>query len=131
MNSIIFCLSEANLDTTTPTDYEKLQISLITRYTLIRSDHTSSTKRGGVCIYYRSSLPLRVINIGYLHECLSFELQIRDKVCNSVALYISSSQFQNDFETFTENFEMTLEILGQFFFIMTAHGHFNAKPTNW
>ena len=115
MNSIIFCLSEANLDTTTPTDYEKLQISLITRYTLIRSDHTSSTKRGGVCIYYRSSLPLRVINIGYLHECLSFELQIRDKVCNSVALYISSSQFQNDFETFTENFEMTLEILGHFF----------------
>ena len=131
MNSLIICLSEANLDTTTPTDYEKLQISLITRYTLIRSDHTSSTKRGGVCIYYRSSLPLRVINIGYLHECLSFELQIRDKVCNSVALYISSSQFQNDFETFTENFEMTLEILGHFFFMMTAIGHFNAKSTNW
>ena len=38
----------------------KLQIP---GYTLIRSDPPSNTKHGEVCIYYRSSLPLKVINI--------------------------------------------------------------------
>ena len=84
----IICLSETYLDSTTPTDDDKLQIP---GYTLIRSDHPSNTERGGVCMYYKSSLPLRVINIGYLHELLSFELQIGDKICNFVALYRSPS----------------------------------------
>ena len=82
----ISCLSETYLDSTTPNDDDKLQIP---GYTLIRSGHPSNTKLGGVCIYHKSSLPLRVINIGYLHECLSFELQIGDKMCNFVALYRS------------------------------------------
>ena len=47
---------------------------------LIRSDHPSNTKRGGVCVYYRSSLLLRVVNIGHLNECLSFELQLAMKL---------------------------------------------------
>ena len=38
----------------------KLQIP---GYTLIRSDPPSNIKHGEVCIYYRSSLPLKVINI--------------------------------------------------------------------
>ena len=80
---------------------------------MICSDHPSNIKRGGVCIYYKSSLPLRVTNIGYLHECLSFELQIGDKICNFLALYRSPSQSQDDFETFADNFEMTLELLAQ------------------
>ena len=106
----IICLSETYLDSTTPNDDGKLQIP---GYTLICSDHPSNIKRGGVCIYYNSSLPLRVINIGYLHECLSFELQIGDKICNFLALYRSPSQSQDDFETFADNFEMTLELLAQ------------------
>ena len=48
-----------------------------------------NTKRGGVCIFYRRSLLLRAINIGYLHKFLSFELQIGDTVCNFLALYRS------------------------------------------
>ena len=94
-------------------------------------DHPSNIKRSGVCIYYRSSLPLRVINIGYLHECLSFEVQIGDKICNFVALYRSPSQSQDNFETFADNFEMTLEILAQKnTFLITAIGDLNAKSTN-
>ena len=53
-------------------------------YLLIRCDHPSNARRGGVCIYYRSYLPLRVINIVYLHECLSFELLLGDKIFNFV-----------------------------------------------
>ena len=93
----IICLPETYLDSTIPNDDDKLKIP---GYTLIRSDHTSNSKRVGVCIYYKSYLPLRVINVGYLHECLSFELQIGDKICNFVALYRSQGQSQDDFETF-------------------------------
>ena len=92
------------------TNDDKLQISV---YTLIRCDHPSNTKHCGVCIYYRSYLPLKVINIGYLQECPGFELYIGDKICNFVALYRSLSQYQGDFETFADNLEMTLEILAQ------------------
>ena len=125
----IICLSETYLDSTTPNDDDKLQIL---GYTFIRSDHPSNAKRDGVCICYKSSLPLRVINIGYLHECLSFELQIGDKICNFLALYRSPSQSQDDFETFADNFEMTLELLAQKNpFLLTAIGDFNAKSSNW
>ena len=95
----IICLSGTYLDSIIPKDHDKLQIRM---YAFIRSDHPSNTKRDGVCIYDQSSLSLRVINIGYLHECLSFELQIGDKICNFVTLYRSSSQSQDDFETFPD-----------------------------
>ena len=105
----IICLSETTLDSIIPNDEDKLQIP---GYTLICSDHPSNTKRGRVCIYHKSSLPLRVKNVGYFHGCLSFELQIGDKIYNFVALYRSPSKSQDDFKTFTDNFEMTLELLG-------------------
>ena len=105
----IVCLSETYLDSTIPNDDDKLPVP---GYTLICSDHPSNTKRGGVCMYYKSPLPLRIINIGYLHEYLSSDVQIGDKICNFVALYRSPSQSQDDFETFADNFEMTLELLG-------------------
>ena len=99
-----------------PNDDDKLQIP---GYTLIRSDLPSNTNRGGICIYHKSYLPLRVINIYYLHECLSFEL---------LALYRSPSQSQDDFETFSDNFEITLELLAQKTpFLITAIGDFHAK----
>ena len=32
-------------------------------YNLFRADHPSNTKRGGVCIYCRNSLPLKILGI--------------------------------------------------------------------
>ena len=69
------CLSETCLDSTIPYDDDKLQIP---GNNFILSDHPSNTKRGIVCIYYKSSLPLRVIDIGYLHvRALSCKLAIK------------------------------------------------------
>ena len=85
----IICLSEAYLDSTVPPDDDNFVIS---RYNLILSDHQSNTKRGGACLYYKNCLPLSVLNISYLKECLNFELKIGDKSCNFVALYMSPSQ---------------------------------------
>ena len=80
-------------------------------------------------MYYRSSLPLRV---SYLHECLSFKLQIGDKICNFAVLYRSPSQSHDDFETFADNSEMTLEMLTQKNpFLITTIGDFHVKSINW
>ena len=69
----IICLSETYLDSTVASDDENLEI---TGYNLVRSDHPAKTKRGGVCLYYKIYLPLRVLDIQYLNECINFELKI-------------------------------------------------------
>ena len=73
-----------------------------------------------------------MVNIGYLDECLSFELQIGNKIWNFVALYRYPSQSQDNSETFANNFEMMLEFLAQRNpLLLTATGDFNAKSSNW
>ena len=104
----IICLSETNLDSNTPIDDDNLEIS---GYTLIRSNYASNTKHGGLCLYYKNNLPLRVINIGHLNECLSLELKIGDKTCNFIVVYRLTSQSQDEREIFSDNFEMTLDIV--------------------
>ena len=69
----IICISETYLDFSTPSDDSNLEIS---GYTLVRSDRPSNNKRGGVCIYYKSFLPLRILNVQYLQESICFELKI-------------------------------------------------------
>ena len=51
----IICLSETYLDSTIRSDNDNLEIP---GYNLVRSDHPSNNKRGGVCIYCKASLPL-------------------------------------------------------------------------
>ena len=63
---------------------------------------------------------------------MSYELQIDDKICNSVALCRSPIQYQDDFETFADNFEMALELLAQKnCFLLTAIDDFNAEFSKW
>ena len=68
-NFDVVCISETYLDSTTALDYENLHIA---GYNLLRADHASNSKRGGVCVYYKSSLALRLIDVHYLQECLIF-----------------------------------------------------------
>ena len=70
----IICLSQTYLDSS---------IVEISGYSLVKSDHPSNNKRGGVCVCYKKFLPFRALDIQYLHEHISFELKIGD----FVALY--------------------------------------------
>ena len=93
----------------------------------MRSDHPLNSKRGGVCIYYKNYLPLRIISVNYLSE-LNFEIMIGNKICNFIALYRSPSQNQVDFQAFIGNLELNLETLAQRNpFLMVVIGDFNAK----
>ena len=64
------------LDCSTPSDDSNLEIS---GYILVHSDHPSNNERGGVCIYYKRFLPLRILNVQYLQESICFELKIGEK----------------------------------------------------
>ena len=75
----IICLSESYLNSEILSSDSNLQIP---GYNFARMDHPSNTKRGGVCLYYKCSLPLKVIDVSYLQECINFEVKIGDKTCN-------------------------------------------------
>ena len=59
----IICLSKIYLNSEIPFDDKNLEVPV---YNLVREDHPSNSKRGGVCVYYKSLLPFRVINVKYL-----------------------------------------------------------------
>ena len=97
----VICLSETYLDSTVAVDDENLEII---DCNLVQSDHSANTKLEGVCLYYKTCLPLRMsLDIQYLNECRNFELKIGDKLRTFVALYRSSSQSQDNVETFIDN----------------------------
>ena len=51
------------------------------------------------------SLPLKLLDIKFLQECINLELIIGDNLCSFIILYRSASQNDDDFETF-----ITLEL---------------------
>ena len=125
----IICFSETYLNSEIPSDNKNLETP---GYNLVREDHPSNSKRAGVCVYYKSSLPFTVINIKYLHESISCELTIRGKCRKFSYLYMSPSQTHDEFETFLKNFELTLDRNHENNSFMTVVlGDFNAKSNNW
>ena len=128
-NFDIICLSETYLNSEISTDDKNLEIP---GYYLLRADHPSNNKRGGVCIFYRTNLPLRVLNISYLSECITFEISIGNKICRFIHLYRSPSQTQDEFQTFKSNLKLNLDALlcgNPFLTVMI--GDFNAKSKDW
>ena len=124
----IICLSEIYLDSSIPSDDENLELP---GYNLVRTDNPTNTNRGGVCIYHHNSLPLKVIDIDVLNECINFEMRIGGKLCSILYLYRSSSQTRDIFETFADNFDSTVDtIFNKNPFLVVALGDFNGKTTN-
>ena len=97
-------------------------------YDLFRGYHPSNTKRRGVCIYYRNSLPIKILKIQYLHEWINFEIRIGGKLWRIVSFYRSPSQSQDDFESFANNFELNIDTAtASNTFLTIVLGDFNAK----
>ena len=93
----IICLSETYLTSTTDINDENLKIP---GYIMYRADHPSDVKRGGVCIYYKTMLPLKVLSTNVLQECINFEVSIGKKKCRFIHLYRTPSQSQDENMTF-------------------------------
>ena len=122
-------MSETYLDSSTVRGYNSLEIP---GYNLVRCDHSMNNKRGGVCVCYKSYLPLNVLNMKHLQECLNIEFSIGKKICRLISLYRSSSQIQEEFNTFLDNLEFNLETASfSDLFLTVLIGDFNAKYASW
>ena len=82
----IICLSETFLDSSIPIDDNRLSIP---GYLMMRADHPSNTKIGGVRLYYKEHLPvIQRNNISNLKECLVAEITVNNERYFLTCLYI-------------------------------------------
>ena len=92
----ITCVSESYLNSDTSWSDDNLNIPGY----MSRAEHPSGNRRGGVCIYYKEPLPIKMLIINYLQEYICFDLKIGSKPCTFVLLYRSPSQSPVEFEIF-------------------------------
>ena len=78
-----------------PSNDENLEIA---GQNIVKKDHSSNIKGGGVCGYYKSSLLFRLNNMKYLQESISFELRVGGKCYKFSCLYRSPGQTQDEFK---------------------------------
>ena len=100
---------------------------------MVRADYSGNFKRGGVCIYFKESLSIRVLEVpSNLDECLLCELSCKNKNCFIATLYCTSSLSREEFENFLSNFEVLIKtISNQRDAISIIMGDFNARSSNW
>ena len=77
-------------------------------YIPVRADHPDRTKRGGVCIYYKESLPVREIKLSYFNEAILLEMDYNHKKIMISVIYRSPSQSSQEFNLFLSNFQKML-----------------------
>ena len=124
----IICISESYLNSDTSSN-DNLNIP---GYNMSRNDHPSGNRRGGVYIYYKESLPIKMLNINYLQECICFDLKIGSKFCTIVSLYRSPSQSADEFDNFLNKLNLTMESITQKNpFLTVVIGDFNARSSKW
>ena len=93
---------------------------------------TADGKRGGICIYYKETLTLKMILIPYLNESFLCEGTIGSKKCVIGTVYRSSSQNSDKFESFLSNFEFLLQdISNRNPYLTLLLGDYNARNTKW
>ena len=101
-------------------------------YNLVRADHLDYIKRGGVCIYYKESLPVRAINLPYLKEALPLKMNDNNKKMIVSVIYRSLSQNNREFDSFLLNFEQLLsDISIRKPTVSIITGDLNARSSSW
>ena len=87
-NFDIICVAKTFLYSETATNDTNLEIP---GYNMYRADHPCNCKRGGVYIFYKATIALRVLNISNLNECINFEVSIANKICRFIHVHKSPS----------------------------------------
>ena len=120
-------LSETYLDASVPDSLLEID-----RYNLVRADHPNDTKRGGVCICYKESLPVRTINLYYFEEALLLEITYHNKNVIVSVIYRSAGQSNNEFDSFLSKLEkLVSDINNRKPALSIITGDFNARSQSW
>ena len=121
------CLSETCLSTAVPENLIDIE-----KYKLIRADHSDDIKIGGVCIYYKESLPVRVISLPYFKEALLLEMSYNNKNVMVSFMFRSPSQNNDEFNTFLSNFQKLLnDKNNRKPSLSVVTGDFNSRCFSW
>ena len=80
----ILCISETYLDSSVSVDDTTLSLP---GYSLVRSDHLTMLKRGGVCMYFKENLSLRSINVPFLSQCVLCEMTLQSQKGYVIVIY--------------------------------------------
>ena len=82
---------------------------MINGYSLLRADHPSNSKHGGVCLYFKEHLPfIRRNNLSILQECLVTEIIVDNEKCFFTCFYRSPNQNHEELENFSSNLDLLL-----------------------
>ena len=129
-NYDIICLTETFLNCSILSDDNRIKID---GYNLIRSDHPSDSKKGGVCIYYKEHIPLILRDdINTLDNCLVTEIRSQNEKCFLTCIYRSLSQNQDEFKNFCINFDILLNSINDKLPLCSiVTGDFNARCSRW
>ena len=129
-NYDIICLTETFLNSSILSDDNRIKID---GYNLIRSDHPSDSKKGGVCIYYKEHIPLILRDdINTLDNCLVTEIRSQNENCFLTCIYRSPSQNQDEFKNFCTNFDIVLDnINDELPLCSIVTGDFNTRCSRW
>ena len=90
----VICISESHLDSTFPLDDNSLSLN---GYNVTRADHPDNVKRGGVCMYYKENLSLRIISTPYFDQCLLCKVTCQNEKGYIAVIYCSPSQSCSEF----------------------------------
>ena len=101
-------------------------------YNIVRYDHPSGSKKGGVCCYFKQSLPIRILQITTLTECLVLEMLYNNKLVIVSVIYRSPSQSSQEFAQFEMLFSQLLnDITSKNPFFSIILGDFNVRFKCW
>ena len=78
-------------------------------YSILRADHPSNNKRGGVCIYFKQSLPLiRRDDLSTMQEAIVTEISVENETCFFTCFYRPPSQSHYELENFCSELNLLL-----------------------
>ena len=129
-NYDIICLSETFLNSSIHRDDNRIKLD---GYNLIRSDHPSDSKRGGVCIYYKEHIPfVKRDDTCTLDNCLVTEIRSQNERCFLTCIYRSLSQNHEEFQNFCAKLDTLLNNINDEFPICSVvTGDFNPRKSRW
>ena len=128
-NHDFICISETYFDSSVLDGDRSFELN---GYNLIRADHPSNAKRGGVCIYYKESLGVRVVKLSNLSQCIMCEVSVQNCKGYTGVVYRSPRQNNIEFENFLSDFDELLSktVSSNSLFTLIL-GDFNARSSSW